>query len=134
MQSVRTFDAIQQIDDKIARARRRVKHRNAFLPEYADRVKLFSGREGIFDSYGIEAERERERDQDRHAVRRAKAREGADDGSQQGAGHGQQEVGGSENRERGPARVRGGEIFAFFQPQIRLANGSLSGFEALRSS
>ncbi|MCA9681151.1 MAG: Rne/Rng family ribonuclease [Myxococcales bacterium] len=31
----------------------------AFLPEYADRLELFTGREGVFDSYGIEAEIDR---------------------------------------------------------------------------
>ena len=46
------------VDDRAAHDRL-LRFCNAFLPEYADRVQLFSGREGVFDSYGIEAEIDR---------------------------------------------------------------------------
>ena len=46
------------VDDRAAHDRM-LRFCNAFLPEYAERVELFSGRQGIFDSYGIEAEIDR---------------------------------------------------------------------------
>jgi len=43
------------IDDRVAHERM-LRFVNAFMPEYADRIELFDGREGVFDSYGIEQE------------------------------------------------------------------------------
>jgi ribonuclease G len=46
------------VDDRAAYDRL-LRYCNAFLPEYADRIELFTGREGVFDSYGIELEIDR---------------------------------------------------------------------------
>lgn len=46
------------VDDRAAYDRL-LRFVNAFMPEYAERVQLFSGREGVFDSYGIELEIDR---------------------------------------------------------------------------
>jgi len=46
------------VDDRVAYDRL-VRFCHAFLPEYEDRIQLFTGREGVFDSYGIELEIDR---------------------------------------------------------------------------
>ncbi|NVB38797.1 Rne/Rng family ribonuclease [Pseudenhygromyxa sp. WMMC2535] len=46
------------VDDRVAYERLK-RFVGAFLPEYADRIQLFTGREGVFDSYGIELEIDR---------------------------------------------------------------------------
>lgn len=46
------------VDDRVAYDRLQ-RFATAFLPEYADRIQLFTGREGVFDSYGIELEIDR---------------------------------------------------------------------------
>lgn len=43
------------IDDRVA-YERMLRFVNAFMPEYAERIELHTGREGVFDSYGIELE------------------------------------------------------------------------------
>ena len=46
------------VDDRVA-YERLLRFCNAFLPEYTERIELFSGRQGVFDSYGIETEIDR---------------------------------------------------------------------------
>jgi ribonuclease G len=46
------------VDDRVAHDRL-LRFCHAFMPEYADRIELFTGREGVFDSYGIESEIDR---------------------------------------------------------------------------
>ncbi len=46
------------VDDR-AQQERLLRFVRAFMPEYADRIELYSGRESVFDGYGIELEIDR---------------------------------------------------------------------------